>query len=274
MLLSILKMAFPFALIMVYALVLDRINILLLGRLKTLDDVAVYAVVSKVADFISLFSTSMIGALYPALSARINCDKPQCWSLYRNSISGFAIAGFGISVFVVILSQPIIIFVFGETYRAGSVALRFMGLTFLVTMLSGPVGLLLLATGDLLYRVVAICMVVLTANILLSLWLIPSYSYTGAAVATLMSIAVGFVGRLIISKSYFGRLPDYPALVWRPAVASIITGLALIVLRHQYLLSVIFLGCCTYVAALHFLGEFRQPQYAPAFNRLKMMLNR
>lgn len=269
---QILKLAVPFALIMVYALVLDRVNILLMGMLKSLNDVAVYGVVSKFADFLSLFSASMVGSLYPALSSRLKADRDETWRLYNRSLGAFSLFGFGIAVFVIILASPIIAFLFGQQYVVGSPALRWMGMVFLLTMLSGPVGLLLLASGDQMYRLVAACIVVLFSNILLSLWLIPIYSYTGAAIASLISLTIGFAARMILSKVYFGKFPQYPSLIWRSAISSCAMGIILILMKGQHVIILLIIGGLVYCAMLFLLGEFKQIQYAAVMDRIRSVI--
>ncbi|MCP4372508.1 MAG: flippase [Deltaproteobacteria bacterium] len=259
----ILKQAVPFALLLAYGMLLRRTDMLFMGWLKPIEDVAVYSVAAKFADFLSLFSGSMTGAIFPALSAKLTSSRQESWRLYNDSIGIFAILGFGAAFSLMVLAQPIILFVFGEAYIRGAAPLCWLGWAFLFSVLTGPVGTLLLAAGDQMYHLVALCVVVLGGNALLNFYLIPLYSYNGAAIATFVSVVLGFVGRLILSRAYFGQLPNLVAIVWRAPLAALCMAFVLKALSGLHILILIVIGGLTYGIILAVLGEFRATRYQP-----------
>ncbi len=266
--LTVFKQAIPFTLLMAYGILLRRTDILLMGWLRPLEEVAVYSAAAKFADFLSLFSGSMVMALFPALSAKLNSSPQESWLLYNDSIGIFSILGFGAALSIMVLAQPIITFLFGEAYINGATALSWLGWAFLFSVLSGPVGILLIAAGDQINRLLIMCVLILSSNILLNLWLIPIFSYNGAAMATFMSTVFGFIGRLILSRAYFGKLPKITGIVWRAFLAALLMGLLLKLLNGLNLFILIGLGGVAYGLSLSILGEFRQIRYKPI--RLKL----
>lgn len=272
--LTVFKQAIPFTLVMVYGILLRRTDTLLMGWLRPLEEVAIYAAAGKFADFLSLFSGSMVGALFPALSAIVASSRQEAWRLYHDSIGVFAILGFGVALSVMVLAQPIILLVFGEAYLAGATVLRWLGLAFLFTVLSGPAGIFLLAAGDQMYRLLAMCGVVLTSNVLLNLWLIPLYSYNGAAIATFVCSIIGFAGRLMLSRTYFNRLPNIFVLSWRALLASSFMALFLKLLIGLNIIILIAFGGVIYGLTLAALMEFREHRYQPIRQKLAIMLGK
>lgn len=267
-LVKIIKQALPFTLLMAYGVFIRRMDILFLGWLKPIEEVAVYSVAAKFADFLSLVSASMAGAIYPALSARAESSRQNLWYLYTESMAIFTIFGFGIAISTILLAKPVIMFLFGELYIHGDIALSWLGFAFLFNMLSGPAGNLLLATGDKMVRLLIMCAVVLGGSVILNLWLIPLFSYNGAAVATCLGTILGFIGRLILSHKYFGRLPNLGLIMWRPLTASLLMGILLYSLKGQSLFILILLGVLFYFVALVALGEFRMARYKPIKSKL------
>jgi O-antigen/teichoic acid export membrane protein len=259
---KILRMAIPFAALTGYGVILHRADILFMGWLRPLEEVAIYSVSAKFTDSLSLISASMVTALYPALSVKAGTSQDELQPLYHNSIRAFGILGFGTCTFIVVLARPIILFLFGANYLSGVTALQWLGWAFLFSVISGPVGTLLLATGQQMYQLLLVGLVVLAVNILLNLWLIPLYSYNGAAVSVLVCAVLGFLGRLILSKAYFRRFPPLLTIVWRALLASVLTGFLLMALNKLDIIISVLVGGLLYLAILAALGEFRQPQYA------------
>jgi O-antigen/teichoic acid export membrane protein len=264
--------AFPFGLLMAYGIMLRRIDLIFMGWLRPLDEVAVYGAAAKIVDLLSLISGSMVGALFPALSARLTASRSGLWQLYSNSIGVFAILGFGAAAAITVLAGPIILFLFGDTYAAGATTLRWLGWAFFWTVLSGPVGVLLVAAGDRMRGLLTMCLTVLAANILLNLWLIPLYSYKGAAIATFISSLLGFLGRLLLSRSYFKHLPNLGALMRRAFLASLFTGVLLKLCEGLNLFVLVALGGLIYTLTLGVLGEFREPRYTVLTSKVRELI--
>ncbi|MCP4372504.1 MAG: flippase [Deltaproteobacteria bacterium] len=264
----IVKQAIPFALLMAYGMLHRRLDLLMMGWLSPLEEVAIYGMAAKFADFLSLFSGSMAGALFPALSAKLTSSRQESRRLYNDSIGIFAILGFGSAFSIMVLAEPIIFFVFGETYVSGTVALRWLGWAFLFSVLSGPVGILLLAAGDQMYRVLTMCVVVLGSNALLNFYLIPLFGYNGAAIATFVSTVLSFIGHLILSQIYFGQFPNIAVIVWRAPLAALCMAFVLKTLSGLHILILIVIGGLTYGVILAALGEFRETRYQPV--RIKL----
>lgn len=265
---KILRMAIPFAVLIGCGVILHRADILFMGWLRPLEEVAIYSVSAKFTDSLSLISGSMVTALYPALSVKAVTSKEELLRFYYNSIRGFGILGFGTCAIIVVLAKPIILFLFGANYLSGVTALQWLGWAFLFSVISGPIGTLLLATGHQMHHLLLVGIVVLSINILLNLWLIPLYSYNGAAVSVFVCSVLGFLGRLILSRAYFGQFPPLLTIVWRAILASTLTGLILMLLNELNVVVLALIGGALYFALLAVVGEFRQPQYLPI--RLKI----
>ena len=271
---KILQLTLPFALLMAYQVLLHRADLLMMGWLKPFEEVAIYGMAVRFADFLSLISGSMAGALYPALSAKVASAPEELSSVYNDSIGIFAILGFGATLAVTVLADPIIILMFGEKYLIGTTALRWLAWAFLFSVLSGPVGILLIATGDQMNRLLTLSVLVLGSNIILNLWLIPLYSYNGAALSTFLSAVVGFIGRLALSKKYCGQSTSLLGAIWRPLSASLLMACMLIILKGLNVLILVFVGGFIYFLGLALLGEFHQARYKPLLIKLSRIAGR
>jgi O-antigen/teichoic acid export membrane protein len=258
---QIISLSIPFALLMAFGVLLHRIDVVMMGYLKPMDEVAVFSMASKFTDALSLISGSLVGALFPALSAKIISSREDLWNIYNDTFSVFALLGFGISLLIIILAKPIILLLFGANYLAGTIALRWLGLAFLFTMISGPAGTFLLAAGDQMSRLLFLVIALVGANIVMNLWLIPKYSYNGAAFTTFFCTMLGFLFRFILSGIYFGKIPNHLKIVWRPLIAGLLMGGLLILLNSLNLPILLLIGGAIYCLTLILLGEFHQARY-------------
>jgi O-antigen/teichoic acid export membrane protein len=260
--LDLLRLTLPFTLLMVCGALVHRVDLLIMGWIRPIDEVAVYGMATKFADILSLIGGGFAVALYPMLSSKVTSAPEELWGLYSDSIGVLAIFGFGAAVAVTALAEPMILLLFGHKYIVGATALRWLGWSFLFATLSGPVGILLFAAGDQINRLLMFTLAVLCCTVAFNMWLIPLYSYNGAAVAAFLSTVAGFLGRLVLSRSYFGRLPHI-FIVWRALTASILMGLLLISTQGLPVLVRMAAGGVIYCVILGLLGEFHEPRYAP-----------
>jgi O-antigen/teichoic acid export membrane protein len=258
----IVKLSFPFALMMVYGIFIRRTGLLMMGWLKPLSEVAIYGAADKGLDFLSLFGDSMGAALFPALAAQLISSREESWRLYRDSIGFFAILGFGGAVYTTIMAKPILGFIFGQSFSIGSNSLIWLSWVFFLNVMGGSASILLFAVGDQMTRLLSLSFLVLGINIILNLILIPLYSYNGVAMAMFFSALIGFTGKMILTRIYYQRMPDFLNIIWRPFLASTIMGITVLLLYRQNILLITFTAFINYVLFLGLLGEFRERRYA------------
>jgi O-antigen/teichoic acid export membrane protein len=95
-------------------------------------------------------------------------------------------------------------------------------------------------------------------NIVANLIVIPTFSYKGAAVVTIVSELVLLVPFYYAVRKHLGSLP-WVSLTWQPAVASAIMGIVMWLLKGIPWLLLIPVGGVVYLVVLVAVGTFRQP---------------
>jgi O-antigen/teichoic acid export membrane protein len=257
----LLRCAAPIALLTMYSVLLRWVDILLLGRLRTLDDVAIYGAVVRLNDLLALIGASLVGALFPMLSARWEDSRAASWALFEKSLSVFSVLGFPVAFGTTILAAPVLRLLFGETYVPGALALALLGWTFFFNVIGGPVGSLLIIAADRLGRLILLVGLVVALNVGLNLLLLPRFSYGGAAAVALLCAMANFGLRVNLIRSYFARPIHLGKIVVRPALAALVMSGFLILFRRLHPLLSVPVGVLVYLVALTALGEFRQRQY-------------
>ena len=268
---TVVTKALPFAFLMSLGFLVHKIDLLFMGWLAPIEDVAQYGAASKFIDFLSVFSTGMVGAIYPVMSSRVHSGDDSGWTLFNDSIGMFGIFGFGAAFSLTVLAEPVLFLVFGNAYLQARIAVVILAWSFLFTVLSGPAGTLILAAGRHMKLLVIATAVLVGINIVLNIVLIRKYSYNGAAMAVCLTSIFSFFIRMALVHLHFGRFPALHLTSWRPFLSGLIMMIVLYFLKGCNLFLLIPSGFLVYMLILAFLGEFREERYSPIRSKIKQI---
>ncbi len=177
-------------------MVMNWIDILMLGAYTEEVQVGIYQVALRIAGLntIMLFAVNSIaGPKFAEFSGKK--DKAGLVKVLRRS--GKMIFWASVPFIVLILMFPeFLLSIFGEEFSGGETALVILTIGQGVNALSGSVMNLLQMTG---HQKAARNIVIMAAsvNILLNLWLIPLYGVTGAAIANALGVIVWNMGSVV-----------------------------------------------------------------------------
>jgi O-antigen/teichoic acid export membrane protein len=179
------------------------------------------------------------------------------------------LVGVGIpaSVGTFLLSEKIILFLFGPQYQHSITALRILSFLIVFSYLNSLVSYFLTSINR--QALTAKIIVVTTGiNIFLNIILIPRYSYRGAAYATVVS-EILFLALILLSARK--EIPSIPLMkIVKPGISSAIMGLLIIVLiKNDFnLLLIVAIGVITYSFFIWITGFITKAEKA----RLKNIL--
>ncbi|HUU29728.1 MAG TPA: flippase [archaeon] len=164
-------------------LIMNRIDILMLGLFAGKSEVGVYAVAARLAWMVTfmLEAVSAIGAplISELFSKKSMVDLQRLVHRMIGVSALFSAALFGVLAF----GGGFLLGIFGPEFTAGYVPLAILAAGQLFNSLTGPLGLLLTMTGHE-KKLGALLFLALALNIILNYLLIPGYGMLGAAVAT------------------------------------------------------------------------------------------
>jgi len=197
---------------------------IVLGYFKTPQDVGLYNAAYPIAFFITVPYTALLMIFTPVAS-----------NLYSQNLIGELRKDFAIStkwicfvtlpIFLVLLLFPeiVISFIFGPAYISAAPALRILSLGFIINGLFGPNVGAIIAIGQsrfLMWSVMASAL----SNILLSITLIPSMGFIGAAISSAVAMVLA---NLLISIKLFTACRAQPLSksLLKPLITSIIIAL-------------------------------------------------
>ncbi len=207
------RSALPLALIAGLQVISTYTDIVMLGFLRSDEEVGIYRVVAQNGLLVA-FVMQTIGMIVAPHFARLYTKKDslRLQKIVTSSTQIIFLISIPMALIFSIWGIEILRFLFGEEYTSGHTALTILSIGFLIFNAFGLVGLLLQMTGHEKDTVIGLsCSAIL--NIILNFFLIPLYGINGAAIATVICVVISqlllwrFVKlRLGIESSLFGML--------------------------------------------------------------------
>jgi len=186
-LISVARLAWPFALLGVLAVIYQRLGVLMLSTLGSDVQVGWYAAATRVIEPLKMLHFAVLGALLPALAhlTAPAADRQQARTatrLFRRSMSFLLIVSALAAGAIIVLAQPIVILLFGASYAPSAALVQLLAVSLIPYTISASLSLRLVTQGHERRVLWATALSVMVAFIL-QRWLIPSYASSGAALA-------------------------------------------------------------------------------------------
>lgn len=170
---------------------IPSINILLLGYLRPMTDVAFYRAAVPLAELNGVVLTCF-GLLYIPSAARLfaKSDMAGMSRLYWRTAAWMSVLSFPVFAATFALATPLVVFLYGARYAASGPVLALLALASYCNVMLGFNLQTLKVIEKLGYIVVASVAAILT-NVIVSALLIPKYGATGAGIGAAVSL-IGF----------------------------------------------------------------------------------
>jgi O-antigen/teichoic acid export membrane protein len=187
----VVRLAWPFALLSVLAVIYQRLGVLMLSTLGTENQTGWYAAASRVIEPVKMLHFAVLGALLPALahlaapstdlqSERIAGRVFRHSLLFLLSISGLA------AIVIILFAQPIVTLLFGADYAESVPLVQILAMSLMPYTISASLSVRLVTQGR--ERLVLWATLFgLALAFVLNRWLIPAHGSTGAAWAVVGS---------------------------------------------------------------------------------------
>lgn len=183
------EIALPMLLAYGLVIVLSYTDTILIGIFLGSDMAGVYALSSRFAAAVSLPMAFLGGALGPVVAEMIaRKDLSTLQSRIRSTTRLGLSLGLPVAL-VLLVGGGFMLEIIGEGYAIGVTAMQVLVVAQVVNIIVGPVGLVLLMSGEQ-RRVGRIFAITAVFNLLLNIVLIPVLGIVGAAIATALAIVL------------------------------------------------------------------------------------
>ena len=220
-------LAIPFAITSLLYNVYYSIDIVMLTHMVGNYPTGIYNATYKLISVLTLFYSVYTAVIFPVMSKYFKNDEKMLLISFEKSIKYLMLIIFPLAVATVVYSTDIIQLIYGHEYDASSSVLSILIWTVCLLFVSGAANTLLNAshketTVTKIYSIAAIF------NILLNFFMIPHYTYNGAAITTVLSdVLIVIIQIYVIYK--LGHRPNkklYSDLI-KIIIGSVVLGIAL-----------------------------------------------
>jgi len=187
---ELLTFSLPILLLAVSNMLLSNLNEIFLGFFRGPTQVGVYSAVFTLGRLVLVLLLSFSFLTMPVISRHHDEDNhDEVRRIYESVSKWLVLLSFPLAFLIIVFPEFVISLTFGAEYTGGSLALRVLGIGFLLRTVSGPNEDALLAAGHSRGLMVD-GLGALATYLLLGLVLIPRYGILGAAVAITVTFGV------------------------------------------------------------------------------------
>lgn len=197
-----------------------QIDIIMLSFLQNDAAVGIYSAACKLNEPIGFIAEAFVISLFPVMSSLFIVSKEKLATVYELSVKYILIIVLPIVVFTTISAHKIVILIYGTQFSSSIFSFQILIWSLLSTSLNCFIGHLLISIGKQKINTLNYLLCA-TANIVLNFILIPTLSYNGAAIATLITSVLLLLLGFYYASKYFRKLPLHLLLV-RPLISCLL----------------------------------------------------
>jgi O-antigen/teichoic acid export membrane protein len=215
------KEALPLALFGGIYIIYYRVDVVMLSMMQGDVAVGIYSAAYKLSEPLALIPGALTISLFPIMSATFKRSKERLINTYRLGVRYLLITTLPLAIGTTLLSNKIIILIYGVDFGASTTVLQILIWALVFDSWIFILLDLLISMGKQKQNTVsiAICAVV---NVVLNFILIPTLSYNGASIATVVTKAVLFIiSFYFVSKHLEVLIPIHKILV-KPAISGLV----------------------------------------------------
>ena len=246
------KASLPVGLFMILGVVHFKIDTVLLSILKPLADVGIYSVAYRFIEQVLFIPSFFVAAVFPIIASYHATGDALLKLAIDKSFAFLVILGFPVTAALFVLAPDIVNLIAGAEFSEAVRPLRILVLSS-IFFFTNALFASLLVIYDRERQMAQFAAFVVAANIGLNLVLIPQFSYTGAAVATVITEVCGGIALMIWVTRAIGAAVDLSPV---PRVAGATAGMVAVLWAALALplLVTILAGVAAYTLLAYLLG--------------------
>lgn len=250
--------AWPFGVITFFSAIYYSIDSVMLGYFGFTKEVGWYGAVYRIIILLFVLRATVYNALYPQISQNIARNKDKLLKLVKEVQKLSVVLSVPLGVGTVILAPRIMSLIFGPEYLPATIALQILIWSVVLSSLNLIQPIVVSANNQQKLSMIIMVSGALL-NVALNFILIPMFTITGAAIATVVTnvsniILITYFSNKIIRTTEFLRFLPVPIL------GSLIMGVALYYLYHLHLILLIMIGVVVYLSTIYLLGFYKKEE--------------
>ncbi|MBU0598373.1 flippase [Patescibacteria group bacterium] len=249
-----LRIALPFAMAAILVKIYTYTDRFMLLTLAGQGYVGWYITAHKLTYALEFIPSAFAVSIFPAMSAFFIYSRKSLAKTFEKTFNYLMILAIPISFGMIVLADKLILTIYGTAFETSITPLRILMVGLVVVFLNFPVGAFLNACNRQIINTMNMAITV-GFNVIINLFLIPYFTFNGAAVAALVS---GFI-LFFLGLRWVGKIIDYQKkLLLKSLGKTFISGITMVIvllLTRDYLMIyfLIPIGAITYFIVLYLL---------------------
>ena len=198
--------AIPVALSGFFLIICHRTDVIMLSFLEGDTSVGFYSAAYRLSEPLILISYALVASLFPLMSSSFTTSKSSLVKMYDHGLKYILIIMIPICLGIMLLSDNIITFIYGNEYLNSIEALKILIWSLFFVSINYLFTQLLIATNRQRFATIIMFFSVIT-NIILNFILIQKYSFIGASFATLITEMIFCIICFAYISNYLTHLP-------------------------------------------------------------------
>lgn len=249
---NMLREAYPFALIGIFSIASQRIDLIFLKYFYSTDIVGIYSAARRLIESLNFIPESIFIAIFPALSVLFISQKEKFDLTFQRTLVAVIVIALPISAGFIILAPKIINLLFEPEFLEAAIALKWLAIALLAVFIRYVFAAALSSIGK--QQLYAIIMgIALGVNILANLILIPKYQIVGASIAFILSeLTIIICSVPVISKTV--QFSWIKTFIPKILLIGILMFITIYIVKDWSLLPIIILSISVYIFLLFILN--------------------
>ncbi|MCB0208322.1 MAG: oligosaccharide flippase family protein [Anaerolineae bacterium] len=270
--------SFPLMVNHLLSTIFFRIDVFILKPVWGSAQVGYYSAAYKYIDGINVIPQYFTLAIFPLMSRFAADSRESLIRAYLLSLRLLLLLAIPLAVGTPFIAKELILFLAGEQFVPDSVIVLQLLIWFLPFSFINQVTQYVLIAINQQRQLTRAFVIGVLFNTITNLIFIPMYGYRAAAITTILSEWSLLIPFYLMIRSHLCVVPWFD-IVWRPAAAGAVMGLALWLVGDIHFLATLLLGTTIYFITLAAVGGLTQRDMtviwrAIPLNKLKKSLNR
>lgn len=259
--LNIFKLAWPFALLVGFSAIYNRIDVIIITKFLGFAQTGLYTAAYKFFDLLNFFPASVSHVLFPIFAAlmakNLITDVKLTLEKYIKLMTALALP---IGVGGMVLSKQLIMLMTKNDFRFLPSADVLSILIWAVVILFIYIPLNSLVISQLTKKAMVITGANVLINIIGNIIFIPILGIKAAAIMTVVSEALQGIFYFYFVQKYVTNF-KFCSIFWKPALGSLVMGIVIWQVRDLNLLLSAAIGIATYTSVLVFLRFIKKEDF-------------
>lgn len=223
---QIFKKALPLFVIITFNLIYYRIDTVMLSVMKDQTAVGLYGASYKILEILIALPGMFMGLLLPLFTKYYLQDKNRFQHIFQQAFNILVTVAIPLGVAGILLSGKILDLIAGQEFMPATNTLQvlFIGIGFI--FLGNLMGHILIS-AKLQSKSMYIAIIGAVFNVGLNLYLIPRYSYLGAATATAITEGLVLLSYIYLVRKHIQYFPKFKFIHLITILATILMGVSL-----------------------------------------------